>query len=544
MPVIMKSPITIVASQAGLTDPSVKITGYDTTNGVISGVNFGSIAGTVYLLNRDTHTYSSVSVAGWGKDEIVLSNPIDLSTIEGTTCFFIRTSKGANSNKYLVTGNIAVAGWGIIYYQNPKTLAVSKFYMNASGEMDYLVGTSSYNYFYGKAVAMATEMVHTSHIVGVQFGTSVSGYTIPAYFLNGLINLDQPVVLTSGMTLNNSSSYFMYNCRSFNSPLVLLGTNKIRFGNYFMGKCYSFNQPLDLSKITYWTQTYFLWNCWGFNNDLKLATGLNSSSRSFGANFMNNCVSFNQPITLPTNVNQITNGFMYGAASFNQPIVFPNSIAAIGTHFLANCYAFNQPIDLSACSFTSVGNYFLYMAKAFNSTLKLPTACTSLGNYFLAGMTGTSSAVYTNMLYGCSFNQPLDTSKIKTFGSYFMANQLAFNQSISLASCTTIGTFFMQNCTSFAQPMTVPSTVTSIAASFMLNIIPARVMTIETTTVPANTALTITSITSTAAPTLLDGSVPAVSEGITLYGTQRSGWLNGLPNSSSSPWRNLIDGEE
>ena len=539
---MLRSPLTIVASQAGITDPNVKITGYDTTTGTISGKNFGALTGTVYLLNRDTHTYTSLSVAGWNNTGIALTNPIDLSTIEGTTCFFVRTSKGANSNKYVITGNIAVTGWGIIYYQNPKTLAITKYYMGASGEMDYLVGTSSYNYFYGKSIPIGVEMVHSSHIVGVQFGTSVSSYTIPAYFLNGLINLDQPVVLTSGMTLGSSASYFMYNCRSFNSPLILQGTNKTRFGNYFMGKCYSFNQPLDLSMVKYWTQTYFLWNCMAFNNDLELTTGVNASSRSFGGNFMNNCVSFNQPLTLPANINQITNGFMYGATAFNQPIEFPSSIAAIGTYFMANCYAFNRPIDLSACSFTSVGNYFLYMAKAFNSTLKLPTACTALGTYFLAGMTGPSSSIYTNMLYGCSFNQPLDTSKIKTFGNYFMANQLSFNQTISLASCTTIGTFFMQNCTSFAQPMTIPSTVTSIGTSFMLNIIPARVMTIETTTVPANTALTITSITATAAPTQLDTSVPAYSQGITLYGSQRSGWLTGLPNSSSSPWRNLIDG--
>ena len=542
MPVIMKSPIAIVASQAGLTDPSVKITGYDTTNGIISGINFGSIAGTVYLLNRDTHTYTSLAVSGWSSDGIVLTNPIDLSTIEGTTCFFVRTSKGANSNKYLVSGNISVSGWGILYVQNPKTGAITKYPMSSSTDMANLVGTSSYNYFYGKSVTLGSDTVHTSHIVGVQFGTSVSGYTIPAYFLNGLINLDQPIVLTSRMTLNNSSTYFMYNCRSFNSPLVLQGTNKTRFGNYFMGKCYSFNQPLDLSTVIYWTQTYFLWNCWGFNNELKLATNLNSSSRSFGGNFMNNCFSFNQPIKIPSNANQILNYFMYGATAFNQPIEFPNSIAAVGNYFLAGCYAFNQPIDLSSTTINLIGTYFMYMAKSFNSTLKFPTTCTSLGTYFLAGITGTTSTSYTNMLYGMSFNQPLETSKITTFGNNFMANQLSFNQPISLASCTTIGTNFMLNCSSFAQPMTVPSTVTSIGASFMLNVIPARVMTVETTTTPPNTALTITNTTNTSAPTQLDSTAPAYAEGITLYGSQRNAWITALPNSSSSPWRNLING--
>lgn len=540
---MVRSPLTIVASDAGATDPSVKITNYDTTTGMIKGVNFGSLTGTVYLLNRDTHSYVAQTVAAWNKDEIALSSPIDLSTIEGNTCFFIRTAAGANSNKYMVTGSIAVPGWGIIYYQDPKTMAISKYYMGASGEMAYLVGTSSYNYFYGKAVALGSEMVNTSRIVGVQFGTSVSGYTIPAYFLNGLINLDQPVVLTSGMTLGSSSSYFMYNCRSFNCPLILQGTNKLRFGNYFMGKCYSFNQPIDLSTVTYWSQTYAFWGCWSFNNELKLTTGLNASSRSFGNNFLNDCPAFNQPITIPSNCNQIGNGFMYGAFSFNQPLTFPSSIAAIGTYFMADCYAFNQPIDLSGTSITTVGNYFMYMCKAFNSTLKLPTTMTSTGTYFLAGITGTTSTVYTRALYGCSFNQPLDVSKIQTFGNYFMANQLAFNQPLNLSSATTIGTYFMQNCTSFSQTITIPSTVTSIGASFQVNILTTRRINVETTTVPATTALTQTSTTSANAPTLIDATCPAVSNGVYIYGSKRSGWINGLPNASSSPWRNLIDGE-
>lgn len=539
---MVRSPMTVVASNAGTTDPSVKITNYDPATGIIKGVNFGSLTGTVYLLNRDTHSYVAQTVSVWGKDTIILSSPIDLSTIEGNTCFFIRTSKGANSNKYMVYGSISVTGWALVYVKDPKTGAISKYHITSSLEMGNIVGSSSYNYFYGRIITLDNVSFNSSQIVGVQFGSSVSGYTIPAYFLAGLINLDQPVVLTSGMTLGSSSSYFMYNCRNFNCPLILQGTNKLRFGNYFMGKCYSFNQPIDLSTITYWSQTYAFWGCMSFNNELKLTTGLNASSRSFGNNFLNDCPAFNQPITIPSNCNQIGNGFMYGAFSFNQPITFPSSITAIGTYFMSNCYAFDQPIDLSSTTISTVGNYFMYMCKAFNSTLKLPTTMTSTGTYFLAGITGTTSTVYTRALYGCCFNQPLDVSKIKTFGNYFMANQLAFNQPLDLSSATIISTYFMQNCTSFSQPITIPSTVTGIGAGFQQNILTTRRINVETTTVPPTTALTQTQTTSANAPTLIDSTCPAFASGVYIYGSQRSGWLNGLPNSTSSPWRNLIDG--
>lgn len=540
----LRSPLTIVASDAGTTDPTVKITNYDTDAGVIKGVNFGTTTGTVYLLNRDTHSYVAQTVSAWGDDEIVLDTPIDLSTIEGDTCFFVRTEEGANSNKYMVYGDVAVTGWGIVYVRNPLTDTIQKLSITSSSEMATLVGTSSYNYFYGKSATLDSVTFHTSQIVGVQFGSSVSGYTVPAYFLDGLINLDQPVVLKRGMTLNASSSYFMYNCRNFNCPLILQYPNtQTRFGNYFMGKCYSFNQPIDLSSITIWSQTYAFWSCLAFNNELKLTTGLNASSRSFGANFLNNCPSFNQPIEIPSNCNQILNGFLYGASGFNQPIEFPSSISAIGTHFMACCYAFNQPVDLSGTSITTSSNYFMYMSRSFNSILKLPTTMTATGTYFLAGITGTSSTIYTRDLYGMSFNQPLDTSKIQTFGNYFMANQLSFNQPLNLSSATTIGTYFMQNCTSFSQTITIPSTVTSIGAGFQQNILTTRRINVETSTVPATTALTQTNTTSTNSPTLINADCPAVTDGVYIYGSKRSGWIDGLPNASSSPWRNLIDGE-
>lgn len=554
MPVYYRNPMTILASQAGATDPSVKITNYDTSTGQITGINFGIVTGSVYLLNRDTHTYTKLTTSGWNDTGITLTNPIDLSTIEGHTCFFVRTKTGANSNKYLIQGDIAITGWGIVYLQNPQTLAITKLRIATSTEMGVLSGSapsvsSGYvtSYFYGKSAILEDTAFNTGNIVGVQFGSSTSGYTIPPYFLMGLVKLDQPVVIKSGMTVSSTASYFMYGCRSFNCPLVFTGStsSQNRFGNYFMGKCVSFNQPLDLTRFVYLSSTYFMSNCWSFNSELKLTANLNSAARGIGANFMERCVSFNQPLTLPSNHTSIGNYFFYCCSAFNQPLEFKLNISgsSIGTYFMAYCYGYNQPIDFSGTYLTSIPAYFLYCAKSFNSPVLFPVSgLTSIGNYFIATTTGTTSTITTNLVYGGSFNQDLDLANVTSIGNYFLANQIGFNSTINIPKVTTIGTYFMQNCNSFAQPITIPSTVTGIGASFMINILTSRKMTVNTGTIPTS-GLAQTSTTSAYTPSQIDATCSAVTQGVYLYGTKSSEWVTALPNTSTSPWRTLIDGE-
>ena len=550
---MLRSPVTIVASDAGATDSSVKITSYDTTTGLIKGANFGSATGTVYLLNRDTHSYVAQTVEAWNKDEILLSSPIDLSTIEGNTCFFVRTAKGANSNKWLIEGAIEVTGYYYLYVKDQKTGTIHKLKADVSSQMSILVGTapsvsSGYvaSYFYGKSATLDNMTFNTSQVVGVQFGSSIS-YVIPAYFLMGLLNLDQPVVIKSGMTINNSSNYFMFNCRNFNCPLVFNGStsSQTRCGSYFMGKCISFNQPLDLDRFKYLNATNFMSNCWSFNSELTLTESLNSSARGLGTYFMEKCVSFDQPLTLPNNVTSIGNYFMYCCSSFNQPLEFDLGISgsSIGTYFMAYCYGFNQPLDFSDTMITATPNYFMYCCKSFNSPIKFPTTLTTIGSYFLGCTTGSTTTITTNLAYGGSFSQDLDLPNVTTISTYFLANQVSFNAQVNIPKVTGIGNYFMYNCASFAQPITIPSTATTIGTYFMANILTTRKMTVNTSTVPATTALTQTNTTSAYAPSQIDATCPASVSGVYLYGTQRTAWLTGLPNSGSSPWRNLIDGE-
>ncbi len=551
MAVSLRNPMTILANEAGATDSTVKITNYSA--GTIVGKNFGTTAGVVYLLNRDTHSYVQQTVSTWGDEEIVLANPIDTSVIEGTTCFFVRTAKGANSNKWLIEGDIAVTGYYYLYVKDPQTGTIHKLKADVSAQMSILVGTAPsvtsgnvVSYFYGKSATLDNMTFNTGQVVGVQFGTSIS-YVIPAYFLMGLLNLDQPIVIKSGMTINNSSSYFMFNCRNFNCPLVFDGytSNQTRCGTYFMGKCINFNQPLNLDRFKYLNANGFMSNCWSFNSELTLAESLNSSARALGAYFMEKCVSFDQPITLPNNITSVGNYFMYCCASFNQPLEFDLSISgsSIGTYFMAYCYGFNQPLDFSDTQLTAIPNYFMYCCKSFNSPLLLPTTLTSIGSYFLATTTGTASAITTNLPYGGSFNQDLDLPNVTSISTYFLTNQVSFNSRVNIPKVTGIGNYFMYNCNSFAQPITIPSTATTIGSSFMTNILTTRKMTVNTSAVPATSSLTQTSTTSAYAPSQIDATCPASVSGVYLYGTQRAAWLSGLPNSGSSPWRNLIDGE-
>ena len=550
MAISLRNPMTILASEAGATDSTVKITNYSA--GSITGKNFGTTAGVVYLLNRDTHSYVQQTVSTWGDEEIVLANPIDTSVIEGTTCFFVRTANGANSNKWLIEGGIAVTGYYYLYVKDPQTGTIHKLKADVSSQMSILVGTapsvsSGYvtSYFYGKSATLDNMTFNTGQVVGVQFGTSIS-YSIPSYFLMGLLNLDQPVVIRSGMTINNSN-YFMFNCRNFNCPLVFDGltSNQTRPGSYFMGKCTSFNQPLNLDRFKYLNATNFMSNCWSFNSELKLTESLNSSARGLGTYFMEKCVSFDQPLKLPNNITSIGNYFMYCCSSFNQPLEFDLGISgsSIGTYFMAYCYGFNQPLDFSDTQITATPNYFMYCCKSFNSPILFPTTLTSIGSYFLACTTGTTTTITTNLVYGGSFNQDLDLSNVTSISTYFLANQVSFNSQVNIPKVTGIGNYFMQNCTSFAQPITIPSTVTTIGTYFMINIVTTRKMTVNTSTVPATTALTLTNTTSAYSPSQIDASCPASVSGVYLYGTQRTAWLNGLPNSGSSPWRNLKDGE-
>ena len=328
---------------------NIKITAYDTTTGVISGGGFGSTAGTVYVLDRDTNTYVAQTVASWTPSSITLDTPVDLTTIEGTTSMAVVADDGTWSNKWLLTGDVAVSGWGKLYIKDSVTGTVYTISLDYSEYSSAVLNTS------GK---WASQKLHNSvpyymdEIVGFQFGSNFNLSSIGDNFLAYCSNLTQPLVIPSGVT--SIGNGFLQYCESFNQPLSIpSGVTSI--GTDFMSYCSSFNQPINIPNLT-------------VIND----------------NFMNFCYHFNQPITIPSGVTSIGASFLANCYSFNQPVVIPNTVTAIGNSFLSMCNALNQPVTLSG-NLTSIGNYFLSNCRTFNQPLSLPTAspCT-IGNGFMS----------------------------------------------------------------------------------------------------------------------------------------------------------------
>lgn len=480
----IKNPLTLVntGGQDEPTSPIIKLTAYDRNTGIITGEHLGTTAGTIYMLDRDTNTYISQPVTSWTDTSITLTTPLDLANLEGTTSIAAVMPDGTWSTKLLVTGDIAVTGYGKLYIQDADTRAISTVSLSSLTEANSLAGNSLF-------CSIGGVTYWRVDIVGFQFGEDFAATSLNQYYLANIPNLNQPIVLPTSLT--SVGNYFLYAGYSFNQPLKL-NQAKITNSN-FLSNCYSFNQPLDITRTTSFGGS-FLAGCFSFNQplDLSNATALNSNflinctafnqpldiSNVSGAmsNFLQGCLSFNQPLDV-SHRTQIPGSFLAGCVSFNQPLNLSN-VTSIGESFLDGCRAFNQPLDISKV--TTISQTFLRSCSAFNQKLNINASVTTLNNYFMAHCTSFNqpldlSHVTTigNWVLCASsqekagrFNQPLDVSRVTSIGSNFLAGS-AFNQPLDLSSVTSISSSFLTYCTSFNSAIRLPTTSVSLGTGFL-----------------------------------------------------------------------------
>ncbi|MCK9470293.1 MAG: BspA family leucine-rich repeat surface protein [Bacilli bacterium] len=255
-------------------------------------------------------------------------------------------------------------------------------------------------------------------------------------------------------------------------------------------------------------------NSWNTIYSYQVLNTLVGNITGVGANFMYYCYSFNQPLDL-SNITSIGGLFMNYCYSFNQPLDLSN-ITSIGNNFMYYCHSFNQPLDLS--NITSIGVNFMYYCHSFNQPLDLSNI-TSISDYFLS--------------YCYSFNQPLDLSNITSIGNFFLYNCYSFNQPLDLSNITSIGNNFFRQCFSFNQPLDL-SNITSIGNYFLYNCYSLSTITWNASVYPTDGNSLSQSINS---KTRIDNGA-----GIIVYGSKRLELISALPNSTSSPYRRLIDG--
>ena len=419
----LASEIASIPAGGGGDEPGgeATITGYDTTTGVISGTGFGTTAGTVYMLDRNTHTYVAQPASSWSNTSIALTTPIDLSVIEGDTSIVAVLNDGTWSTKWLITGEIAVTGYVKTYVKNPDTGVVRTVAVDATewGQFD-ATGND-----YSRQITADGDTFYADEVVGVQFGTSFNVSSFSQGTLGYCTSLNQPVTIPN--TVTSIDTLFLANCFSFNQPLTIPDTvTSIRVS--FLNGCSIFNQPLTLPN----------------------------TFTTIEANFLSNCSSFNQPLTFPNALTSIGNNFLSNCFSFNQPLAIPNTVTTIGTYFLSACYSFNQPLTIPD-AVTKINANFLQNCRAFNQPLTLPDTVTIIGNTFL----GTC----------CSFNQPLAIpNALTSIGSNFLSNCYAFNQSITIPNTvTSISGYFINNCHAFSSltvnTTTSPTDIYSLATN-------------------------------------------------------------------------------
>ncbi|GHU30787.1 hypothetical protein FACS1894166_01070 [Bacilli bacterium] len=112
-------------------------------------------------------------------------------------------------------------------------------------------------------------------------------------------------------------------------------------GNNFLCNCTSFNQPLTIPHSVDNIGEHFLAGCVSFNKMLSISYSVDE----IGEGFLAECESFNQPLTVPDGVDYI-GAYFLALTAFNQPLAIPNSVKAIGERFLFGCADFNQSLTI------------------------------------------------------------------------------------------------------------------------------------------------------------------------------------------------------
>ena len=237
----------------------------------------------------------------------------------------------------------------------------------------------------------------------------------------------------------------------------------------------SFNQPLTIPEGVEDLSNGFLQGCMAFNQPLKLPSTLTTTNSYFL-----NIGSFNQPLVIPEGVIWLDEGFMNDAWNFNSQLTLPSTLQEVGWAFMWNCMSFNQPLTIPG-SLVEIEPDFLSDCRAFNSPITIEEGITKIEENFLRNchafnqkLTLPESLVeigngFMDVCY--SFNSDLifQGNSLTTIGNAFLQKCQAFNKRLELPEgLETIGTLFLSECYGFNSRLTFKGTnLTTIGQDFL-----------------------------------------------------------------------------
>lgn len=229
--------------------------------------------------------------------------------------------------------------------------------------------------------------------------------------------------------------------------------------------------------------------------------------------------------------------FMYDDPNANGPV---QVVLTSSTDVDALAYSNGMPVTIEGVSYdpsyiasivlgdevTTLGSTIRpFRAMSGLESITLPSTLTELPAGFCNNCTNLTTV-------------NLPATGLVTIGYSFLQGCGSFNSPLVIPSTvTSIGQQFMQNCSSFNQPLTLPSGIANIGDRFLFNDI-AMCSTIYLGSLPS----TILDLQGGRTLATTNGGAAMYTTGITLVGDYVSDWMTVLPNSDTSPYRKLING--
>ena len=228
--------------------------------------------------------------------------------------------------------------------------------------------------------------------------------------------------------------------------------------------CYNFNQPVTIPNNVTDVSNMFR-ECHNFNQPVTISNNVTKVSDMFY-----NCYRFNQPVTIPNNLTNVTAMFS-GCHSFNQPVTIPNNVTDVSWMF-SHCYNFTQPVTIPN-NVTNVSAMFRD-CRNFNQPVTIPdnvidTMWMFHGcHIFNQPVTIPNNVISVpSMFWDCyNFNQPVTIPNNVTSAASMFRECHNFNQPVTIPNNVTTMSWMFYNCYNFNQPVTIPNNVTKVSDMF------------------------------------------------------------------------------
>ena len=213
-------------------------------------------------------------------------------------------------------------------------------------------------------------------------GENLSGYTL-WYFSNAVSSASEvpwdsnrssiySVIIET--TINVEwMNYWFYECSNLVSITNFNYIHVVSLYNCFYG-CTSFNQPITIpSSVT--DMSYCFRECTSFNQPITIPSSVTNMSNCFRS-----CNSFDKSIIISNSVTDMSYCFYY-CTSFNKPITIPSSVTNM-TYCFAYSSNFNSQVTFEIPSSVTDMRYCFYSCISFNKPITIPSSVTNMSNCF------------------------------------------------------------------------------------------------------------------------------------------------------------------